>query len=272
MAKYRQVDTRLWSDRKFLALSDDGRMLWMFLLTAPQTLPIPGVIVGGQAALAEQLGWTVPRLQKGYGELLTKGLAIRFEGRLTWLPNALKYQKISGPNALIGMSKVWDDVPECELKTEIWEALKIACKKWSKLFDKGFAIPLSKPLVEGFDTGTGTGTGTGSVPQDKPADKKHRLPAGWIPTRSESLLAAESEAKRRGVNLEVELKKLTDWAASNAAKKADWDATWRNWIRNARPDHRQPAHQPSLRISSADDEPELSGFHLAAGIAEKAAG
>lgn len=165
MAKYRPVDLRLWSDRKFLSLSDDGRMLWLYYLTSPATNSIPGVIVGGQAALSEQLGWSVARLQKGVGELLTKGLSVRFDGRVTWLPNALRYQKISGPNAVIGMSKVWDDVPECELKSEIWEALKIACKSWSRIFADLFPEPLAKgvvePLPNQFDTGSGSGTGSG---------------------------------------------------------------------------------------------------------------
>lgn len=38
------------------------------------------------------------------------------------------------------------------------------------------------------------------------------------------------------VNLEAEHRKFTDhWAAASGrnATKADWDATWRNWIRRA---------------------------------------
>jgi hypothetical protein len=27
---------------------------------------------------------------------------------------------------------------------------------------------------------------------------------------------------------------MRDWAKSNAAKKVDWDATWRNWTRNSK--------------------------------------
>lgn len=32
---------------------------------------------------------------------------------------------------------------------------------------------------------------------------------------------------------EAELEKMTDWARSNAICKADWDATYRNWMRRA---------------------------------------
>lgn len=65
--------------------------------------------------------------------------------------------------------------------------------------------------------------------------RKHRLPDGWTPARSTANLAAEATAKARGVDLKHEFKKLVDWAASENAKKADWDATWRNWTRSAKP-------------------------------------
>ena len=142
MSRYRPVDVRLWNDRKFLSLSGDARLLWVFLLTAPSSLPIPGVIIGGDFAIAEQLGLD-PKLLGGlFDELFTKELSIRRDGRLIWLSNALKYQPPRNPNMLKGWSETWDDIPECPLKLEIWEALNIACKSWSKLFGQLFRQPL----------------------------------------------------------------------------------------------------------------------------------
>lgn len=69
----------------------------------------------------------------------------------------------------------------------------------------------------------------------EPEVKKHKLPADWSPGRSVATLEAEQEARARGVDLERELKNLRDWAKANNAKKSDWDATWRNWTRNAKP-------------------------------------
>ncbi len=150
MARYRQVDVRLWSDRKFLSLSNEGRVLWCLLLTAPATLPIPGVILGGEGTLSEQLGWSVEQYRSVFAELTAKGLAVKSEGRLTWLPNALRYQPPRNSNQLTGWAKTWDDVPECSLKREIWESLKIACKSWSKLFARLFAEPVGKQTGELF--------------------------------------------------------------------------------------------------------------------------
>lgn len=84
--------------------------------------------------------------------------------------------------------------------------------------------------------------------EEKPVRKrtsKAQLPDSWVPDRSESNVAAEAEAKARGVDLRSELSQLRDWAKANHEPKADWNATWRNWIRRARatPKQSQPAQQ-----------------------------
>lgn len=157
MSNWRPVDVRLWNDRRFLACGDRGRMLWLFLLTCP-SLPIPGVVVGGDAALAEQLGWTTEGLREGFHELAQNGLRVRREARILWLPNALKYQPCAGPNAIKCWGKKWDDVPEGELKLELWEALRIACKSWSVLFGKLFPKPFQEPIREPIDDGSPRGS------------------------------------------------------------------------------------------------------------------
>jgi hypothetical protein len=149
MATWRPVDNRVWSDRKFLSLSEDGRVLWLFLLTTTFARAIPGVIVAGEAAMAEELGWGVERFRKGFAELVEKRLSVSREGRLVWLRNALKYQRIAGPNSVKGMAKIWDNIPDVTLKHELWQALKIACKSWDRLFAKGFPEPILDPFLNG---------------------------------------------------------------------------------------------------------------------------
>ncbi len=199
MATYRPVDIRVWDDRKFLALSDDGRMLWLYLLTSPFAKSIPGVIVAGEAALAEVLGWSPNRLGKGFGELVTNGLGFAREGRLIWLKNALKYQPIAGPNALKGMAKIWDDIPGSVLKREIWEALRDASKSRSKLFRDLFPEPLTQGVTQ-------RGTPTGSIQdQDQDQDQERER--------------EESDAGASILSLDAHrLKSKTDRA------RAEWDA------------------------------------------------
>lgn len=60
---------------------------------------------------------------------------------------------------------------------------------------------------------------------------------GWSPKEDHRTIA-----KQRGVNLDVEVTKMRDWAASNGAKKKDWDAFARNWLRNAKPERLAPVN------------------------------
>jgi hypothetical protein len=64
--------------------------------------------------------------------------------------------------------------------------------------------------------------------------RKHQLTDDWLPARSEVNLRAEGEAVARGVDLQAELQRMRNWAKANAEKKADWDATWRNWTSNSK--------------------------------------
>jgi hypothetical protein len=63
--------------------------------------------------------------------------------------------------------------------------------------------------------------------------KKRRataLPDGWTPTPAHAAIAAD-----RHVDLDLEADKLRDWAISKGEARIDWDATFRNWLRNAKP-------------------------------------
>jgi hypothetical protein len=62
---------------------------------------------------------------------------------------------------------------------------------------------------------------------------KTGLPDGWKPTETEVNKIAADEARSRGVDLDFELKKFHDHAAGKGWRMKDWDATWRNWTRNA---------------------------------------
>ena len=71
--------------------------------------------------------------------------------------------------------------------------------------------------------------------QAPPAPKRGtRLSADWMPTAA-TIAAMKSECPR--IDLEAEHRKFADhWKAKPGKDgvKLDWDATWRNWIRNAR--------------------------------------
>lgn len=98
----------------------------------------------------------------------------------------------------------------------------------------------------------------------KTRSAKSVLPPDWEPERSTANMAAEQLAQGRGVDLSLELTKMRDWAASNNSKKIDWNATWRNWTRNAKPlsGSRGKPLRPKQSELIADIPPEIQGFGL----------
>lgn len=92
------------------------------------------------------------------------------------------------------------------------------------------------------------------VSGQKPAksDRRgRRLPDGWAPARTPGNLGME--AGHDPAWLERELDRFRDhWAAQAGAKgrKADWDATWRNWLRKA------DDYAPSRPRSGAREGPD----------------
>lgn len=260
MAKYRPIDMRLWSDRKFLALGDDARMLWMYLLTSPSTISIPGVIIAGEGAMSEHLGWTVERFRTRISEIERSGVSIRREGRLTWLPNALRYQKPSNPNAVKSWAKTWDDVPEGALKLELWQALKVACKSWSGLFAKGFAQPFEDGSANGYvnrstqdqeqdqeqkqDQEQEQDLGRGAAPPlhqieplrltaSEPSKRQRKQPARAMPSGWSPNATACSKAHDLKLDVRREAEQFKLHHESKGSVFASWDAAFLTWLGNA---------------------------------------
>lgn len=142
---WRPVTGRLWSDHRFLSMSDRGRMLWLYFLTAP-ALPIPGVIISGPARVAEDLTWSGEGVLEGFREIQRSGLQARWEGRVIWLVNSLRHQPVNGPNAIHGWRPFWKDIPNVPLKADLWQSLRIACQRWPKVFAEALPKPVGEPV------------------------------------------------------------------------------------------------------------------------------
>jgi hypothetical protein len=80
---------------------------------------------------------------------------------------------------------------------------------------------------------TAGGALTITKPLLKPLLNSYRLPEDWQPKESDVQLMKEHFPS---IDLKLETHAFRDYWASVAGakgKKADWDATWRNWIRNS---------------------------------------
>lgn len=128
MARYRKIQTRVWSDEKVRKLSrpqPNARDLWLYLLTAKEQLIIPGVIPAGEMTLAESLGWSVEGFREAFGEVFAQGLAkADWDARLVWIPKAIRHNPPESANVIIGWGKAWHEIPECGLRDEILAEMK----------------------------------------------------------------------------------------------------------------------------------------------------
>ncbi len=115
MRDYGKVHTAMWASPTFKAMSDDGRMLSIYLLTC-QHQTIAGVFRCPDGYAAEDLDWTPERVRKGFAELFAKGFATRCE-RTKWVKvhKFMEWNPPENPNQRKAADKCLSLIPkECE--------------------------------------------------------------------------------------------------------------------------------------------------------------
>mgnify|MGYP001159382340 CR=1 FL=1 len=151
MARYRKIDVRIWSDAKFCSLSaaqPNAQTLWLYLLTNPETTSIPGLFRSGEMMMAEALGWSLEGFREAFREASSKGLVkADWKARLVWIPNAIKHNPPESPNVVRGWRTAWDELPECSLKVEAFQALEALLKGFTEGFQKAFREACPKPMA-----------------------------------------------------------------------------------------------------------------------------
>jgi uncharacterized protein YdaU (DUF1376 family) len=113
--------------------------------------------------------------------------------------------------------------------TEEWKATQAeagrrgAEKRWAAHAEQD-RQPMPTPMAK-----NSTASVTASEKKKASLSKKS-LPEDWTPNEKHRKLAAELR-----VDVELEAVKFRDWAVANAKVMADWNAAFRNWLRNSKP-------------------------------------
>jgi hypothetical protein len=143
---------RLWGDKKFRSLTPikpSGQALFLYLLTNPNTTSLPGLFRAGAAAMAEELGWELKDFRQAFEEVLNQGLVkADFDARVVFIPNVIKYNKPQSPNVVKSWATHWDEIPECELKSVAYQALKDFVKDIGESFAEAFDEAINKPFCK----------------------------------------------------------------------------------------------------------------------------
>lgn len=225
MPKIRGIKPDYWTDEDIVELSIPARLLFIGLwnlacdnghvVDKPKQIKMrimPADDVNADALL---------------GEIEARGRITRIDGTIT-IKNFAKHQK---PH-----KRWWAtcDLPLCMLPDD---APPQGRNRGATVAPQGSTGGATADVdCDGDGEGDGDTLPTGEAAQSAPTPRPRgtRLPKDWIPSE----LARQQMARERpDIDLVAEHRKFTDhWQAKTGkdATKLDWDATWRNWIRNAR--------------------------------------
>jgi len=108
MRDYGKVYTAFWISEDARSLSEDGRMLALYLMTC-QHGNMLGTFRLTNAYAADDLQWESERVSKGFVELLSRGFVYRCD-RTFWvfIRQFLKWNQFENPNVAIAAGKMFD--------------------------------------------------------------------------------------------------------------------------------------------------------------------
>lgn len=122
MRDYGRVHTAFWTSADIQALSDDGRMLALYLLTSPHST-IAGVFRLPDAYVSDDLGWAFERVSNGLQELTGRGfVTLCRASKWVFLRKFLVWNPPEGPNQWKAVRKIAESIPSsCVFRAEFIE-------------------------------------------------------------------------------------------------------------------------------------------------------
>jgi hypothetical protein len=119
MRDYGKVYSTFWSSETTGRLSDDGKLLALYLMTCGHST-IAGVFRLPDGYVAEDLGWPSERVAQGFAELFAQGFADRCATtKWVWVRKHLEWNKPENPNQRKSAAKIALSVPDsCSWKLD----------------------------------------------------------------------------------------------------------------------------------------------------------
>lgn len=127
MARFKKIDVRIWNDAKFNALSSDAQLIFLYLLTSPQTTML-GAVPVDKHTVSRILKFDDIRYGIGYKQLSQYGMLEYDEAGIFWIKNFLKYNPPENPKVVIYYASLLDLFPECPLLIKIAKSVLRACE------------------------------------------------------------------------------------------------------------------------------------------------
>lgn len=219
MRDYGKVHSQFWASPTIAALSDDGKLLALYLMTC-QHNTIAGVFRLPDGYAAEDLGWSPERVRKGFAELFANGFANRCETtKWVWVIKHLEWNPPENPNQRKSATKCASLVPaNC-----VWH--------------KDFLVFIAKALP---DESNPLPTVPKPLPNQEQEQEQEQKQKGSAKSRQTTLPdnftisdRVREWAKEKGhTNLDVQLEAFLSYVKRKGAKYTDWDEALMTAIRD----------------------------------------
>lgn len=267
--EYARVKVNIWADLDFRDLSVDAQHLYFLLLTSP-TLNLAGVADWRPARIAALArGWTKGDVSAAGEELQHARFVVIDEDTEEVLVRSFVRHDgvLKGPKTAVGMSKDYASTASARIMRAIANEVKRASEEEPEL--KGLNVVqkvADDAMAEVSDTPSDTPSPEDApsipIPQPSTLNRQPRRTASATRIDPDFVVTDELREWAKEKNLDyLDLDAITEhfvdyWLGKSGkdGAKADWVATWRNWIRreatNVRPMHRAPLpERPSTNIA-----------------------
>jgi hypothetical protein len=133
--RYTKVFDFFWDDENIVLLSDDAKLLYLYVMTCRHG-NAAGIFILPKGYIQDDLRWADKRLDKPFIELLNNGLILYDDhSRVLVVVNHLKHNKVENPNQVKNVHDTISLLPK---------------SKGYSGFIKRLDKPFHKPLVEGL--------------------------------------------------------------------------------------------------------------------------
>ncbi len=171
-SRYIRVATKFWQDEKVKALSDDSKLLYLYVLTSPHS-NMAGYYVLPKPYVAYDLNWLPERLDKAFDKLLHHGL-IKYckQSDVVLIPNFLRYNPMQNKNQAIGAARRVSELPSNTLTKDFLTVLKRFAEPFLEHFAEWFA---NTDTESDTDTDTESGAEAQAPTEKEPDDDDEKF-------------------------------------------------------------------------------------------------
>lgn len=222
MRDYGRVHATFWSSPTTAPLSDDGKLLALYLMTCSHNT-IAGVFRLPDGYIAEDIGWLAERVAKGFVELFTNGFAQRCPiTKWVWVCKHLEWNPPENPNQWKAAEKVIDSIPSTCSWLEPFNRSRTVSETLSEPKNNS-PVPVPVPVV-GVQ---------GGKPAKKSKPQETPIPEGFAV--SDRVLKWAAQRGLAGV-IELHLEAFVSTCKAKNYHYVDWDeafmsAVRKNWAR-----------------------------------------